>query len=736
MKIKVFHLLILYIIGTAVSQAQVHESQVSLTEANDTLKVFSIPGIEIIGKRKLDVFRYSGTAYSINESELNLIQPLGTEEILKKLPGFNIASDDGISNRINVGMRGLYPRRSSRVLLMEDGVPVNPTLYLDPATYYNSPSDRIDALEIMKGSAALKYGPLTMGGVINYLTNKPPLVPSLSIKLTGGNNDYLSAYGTYGGSWNNAGAEAQFLYKNFGGFRENTSSRMFDFTFKGVFKISEISRIGAKINYFNEDALATYSGLTKYSFETNPMFNPKRYDDLSAQRIAVDLNSEFQLTGNAVLTAILYGNQYTRDWWRENDKFVKLDGSNITSGYEGPVIRVGNGKNTGRLRQFRMAGFEQRLKISHNLFGRGNLFELGARLHTESFQNREVKGDTSFSRSGSIDKDEFFSAYAISVYIANNFSIGKFNITPGLRVESFKQKYNRFYDPVNKKSIDSLAENNTTEFLPGFSINFLEDTYNIYAGLHRGFTPPTLGTAFLGVTEIGNVAPGEENLDAEKSWNMEAGFRFRPTEAVFIEAAYFRIDIKDMVEAGRDAIFRNLGNVGYQGIESAFSLDFGKFSKKPGFSIILDGNYTYLRGRIKEAVVIERPVATSTKRDTIDVSGNVTPYSPVHTVQFGVEAKLPFNLDLKFDYKFVSGQFTDFSNTTVESNDGSVGLLPSFDYMNVSARYSIPGWGMLFHLTIKNLANKIYRGSRVSRTSSGIFPDGFRQINTGVEWNF
>ena len=33
--------------------------------------------------------------------------------------------------------------------------------------YYNPPSDRIDRLEVIKGSAAIKYGPQTMGGVIN-----------------------------------------------------------------------------------------------------------------------------------------------------------------------------------------------------------------------------------------------------------------------------------------------------------------------------------------------------------------------------------------------------------------------------------------------------------------------------------------------------------------------------------------------------------------------------------------
>ncbi|HJY62848.1 MAG TPA: TonB-dependent receptor [Ignavibacteria bacterium] len=730
---RLIYFSVLLLSGSSISIAQLSDNR---NDNKDTIKVYIIPGIEIIGDRKFDVFKYPGTAYTISENDLNLIQPISTEEILKKFPGFNIASDDGLSNRINVGMRGLYPRRSSRVLLMEDGVPVNPTLYLDPATYYNSPSDRIDALEILKGSAALRYGPLTMGGVINYLTNKPPLVPSFSLRLTGGNHDYISTYGTYGGTWKNVGVEVQALYKKFGGFRENTSSKMYDLTFKGGLNISEKTKIGIKINYFNEDALATYSGLTKYSFEINPVFNPKKYDDLSAQRMAIDINSEVKLNKNVVLTTILYGNQYTRDWWRENDKFVKPDGSSVSSGYNGPVVRIGNGKNVGRLRQFRMAGLEPRLKLTYKFFGNSNLLEVGARIHGENFQNREVKGDTAFSRSGTIDKDEYFNAYAFSVYIANKFTQGNFSVIPGIRIESFKQQYRRYYDPVNKKSIDSLAQNNTVEFLPGITLSYLTKNLNLYAGIHRGFTPPTLGTAFLSASEVQNISPGEENLNAERSWNTEFGFRYQPLDGFLAEASYFRLDINDMVDAGRDAVFRNLGKVRFQGIESAFSFDLAKFFKKSGLNLIIDGNYTYLHGRIKDAVVIERPIATSSDKDTIDVSGNVTPYSPVHTIQFGIQAKLPFNLDLKFDYKFVSEQFTDFSNTTEESQDGTVGLLPSFSFMNISARYSIPKWGLSIHAAIKNITDKIYRGSRVNRTSSGIFPDGFRQINTGIEWIF
>lgn len=704
-------------------------------QQNDSL-YFEIPGIEIIGVSEKDLFNYSGVAYATGRNEINLIQPTGTEELLRRIPGFNIASDDGISNRMNVGIRGLYPRRSSRVLIMEDGVPVNPTLYIDPATYYNSPSDRLDGLEVIKGSSGLKYGPLTIGGVVNYLTNRPPQTPNLHLKLSGGNNDYLSTYATYGGTFDKTGIEIQGLYKNFGGFRENTSSKTYDLTFKGGYQISDKVRLGTKINFFQENSKATYSGLTKYSFDTNPFFNPKKYDELDAQRYAVDINSEIKLTNKITLYGTLYGNQYNRNWWREDDKFIKPDGSAVTSGYTGPIIRVGNGKNVGRLRTFKMAGIELKSKIDHQLFNLSNNFEFGIRAHNENFKNNEIKGDTSFSRSGTIDKDEYFSAFAFSSFVQNNFKFGNINVTPGIRLENFNQTYRRFYNPVTKKSIDSTASKNTFEFLPGISVNYLTDRINFFAGLHRGFTPATIGTAFLNASSIETLTGGDPNLEAEKSWNTEIGIKSYATDWAFIEAAYFRMDISNLVDAGRDAIFQNLGKVRIQGVESALSFDISSLTGLKAFKLIIDGNYTFLNSEIINATVIERPIATSSLRDTINVSGNETPYSPKHTIQTGIEFRFPMNLDLRFEFRYTDKQFTDFANTVNESQDGTVGMLPAYRNYNISARYKIPAYGLALHLAVKNLTNEIYRGSRINRTSSGIFPDGFRQIIGSVEFNF
>lgn len=81
--------------------------------------------------------KYEGSNFIINSKDIELTKPIGTEEVLKKVSGVNVSGDMGISNRLNVGIRGSYPRRSSNILLLEDGTPIAPAPYLSPEAYYN-----------------------------------------------------------------------------------------------------------------------------------------------------------------------------------------------------------------------------------------------------------------------------------------------------------------------------------------------------------------------------------------------------------------------------------------------------------------------------------------------------------------------------------------------------------------------------------------------------------------------
>ena len=176
-------------------------TQQILIEDGKTYTINAALSIQPITMAKLEIISDSdskfkdlpGASTVLDIKTIKLLNPIGTQEMLEYVPGVNGFSDDGIGNsRISVGIRGINPRRSSRVLILEDGIPIQPALYVYPNMYYNPPSERIDRLEVIKGSGAIEFGPQTMGGIINYFTRRPRTDFGGVLKFNTGENGYGS----------------------------------------------------------------------------------------------------------------------------------------------------------------------------------------------------------------------------------------------------------------------------------------------------------------------------------------------------------------------------------------------------------------------------------------------------------------------------------------------------------------------------------------------------------------
>ena len=705
---------------------------------------------EIIGESSVVNRRRTGTVTELRPREVQLIQAVGTQELLELVPGINGFADDGFGNsRLSIGIRGLNPRRSSRVLIMEDGVPIQPAVYVYPNAYYNPPSERVHAMEVIKGSSAVRYGPQTMGGVINYITQRPDGTKRLSSQFTVGNNGYYSALIEQRGLGSRRFiTDVQALYKHGSGFRENNAFDQVNGTVKSQYRFSGKKVLYLKANGNFENSSATYTGLTEYSFRTNPNFNPKADDTFKVLRASLDLMYSSRITASIVGNTTVYLNVFDRRWWREDDVYVRA--SALPSGdltpvpyfQTGDIVRTGGGlSNFGILRTFYVGGLAQDYSLKHTLLGRLALAEFGARAHWERFIDDKKVGNAPDARDGVyftgtpgdeedpvqiLGQSHHYETAALALYAKDRVDWGRLTLDPGLRFEVFKQ------ERVDRLRGSILVDKVSAVLLPGFGVNYSIGRFNAFAGIHRGYTPPSSGT--LKVTKFGDrAAAGGLDLKAEKSWNMEVGVRsWHP--GLTLEATGFLIKIKDLVAAGRGTAFKNLGRADTWGLETGLALTTSRYSWLfPDIHLA----YTFLRTEIRSGIVKS---ATRAGNISVDLRGNELPYAPEHTVTVGLSKQTASGLHLRADLRFVGEVFTDFENIERTFNRGDTGLVPRYSLLNVSARYKISSDWSVF-MAGKNVLDKIYIGSRMHSNpgqpaadlSSGILIGPRRQINVGVK---
>tara|TARA_Y100001935_G_scaffold255598_1_gene269807 strand:+ start:551 stop:3055 length:2505 start_codon:yes stop_codon:yes gene_type:complete len=730
--------------------------------------------LEIIDSHNYQHRNIPGAASIVNFSKLNILQPVGTQEILENIPGVYGFSDDGIGNsRISIGIRGLDPRRSSRALILEDGIPIQPALYIYPNMYYNPPIERISGVQIIKSSSAIKFGPHTMGGVINYYTNRPSDFNYVIQNISGGSNGYISYFSEINQIRNvNFKNSIQLLFKKGDGFRQNNSFNQLNLTTKTSIDISSKKNIFIKAGLNYENSNATYTGLTMYSFINDPDFNPKKHDNFETFRLSLDIIETSQLLKNIIKTKKLYSSFFDRKWWRENDIFVResdleneihhTDISNYND-----IIRVGNGEsNFGVIRKFYVLGYEESYVLDTELLNLNTEFETGYRFHWERFIDDRVIGDSPDARKGIfyypaenwydngdgiIQEDEYvdlnqndsydssptivgkshrYETSAISGFISANINISKTSIKPGIRFELFEQ------ERIDLLNGATYIDKTSYVLLPGIGFVSQFNKTSVFGGIHRGYTAPSSGT--ISVVNGLNLDSGLD-LRSEKSWNKEIGLRGEEIFSILsFEFALFENDIDDLIAAGRSTAFENLGSVTNSGTEFDAVINFKRIKFLPKIYL----THTFLKSEIKSANLATYDFM-ELYPSTISIAGNRLPYTPENIFVIGLEKDFFEKMIVRLDYKYIDKYFTDFHNIIYTDISGNYGQVNEISTINFSILYNISD-KISLSIVGKNIEDKIYIGSRLhsspfqpsANISSGIIPGSRRQVNFSIKMKF
>ena len=89
-------------------------------------------------------------------------------QVLAKVPGIQIWESDGSGIQIGISTRGLSPNRSWEFNVRQNGYDIVADPFGYPEAYYNPQMQAVQRIEIVRGQAALQYGP-QFGGMVNYI---------------------------------------------------------------------------------------------------------------------------------------------------------------------------------------------------------------------------------------------------------------------------------------------------------------------------------------------------------------------------------------------------------------------------------------------------------------------------------------------------------------------------------------------------------------------------------------
>jgi len=666
------------------------------------------------------VARIPGAIEIIDEYTLENARAQTSTEVLRKVSGLNVRDEEGFGLRPNIGIRGLNPTRSTKVLLLEDGIPLTYAPYGDNASYYHPPIDRFESVEVLKGSGQILYGPQTVGGVVNYITRTPPNTRGGYVTVTGGNHHYFNGHANYGGTFGKTGLLFEFTRKQGKGARDNIRSGLNDFNFKSVTVFSPSQAVTAKFNYYGEDSNVTYSGLREDEFRANPRQNPFRNDFFYGDRFGASLTHAYVFNPDVVLTTNVYAAYFRRHWWRQSSNSNERPNDANDPECGGMANLNTTCGNQGRLRRYLFAGVEPRLRVNSRPFGIRTETDLGVRFHAEDQERRQENGDRPFSRSGQLVENNQRQNRASSGFLQTRIILGDLVVTPGVRVEHVQyQRTNRLANVEGKTQL--------TQLIPGLGISYSKPRMTLFAGVHRGFAPPRTEDI------INNATGGSVELDPELSWNYEFGIRTRLHPAVRLDATFFRMDYENQIvpaslAGGVGSTFTNGGKTLHQGFEISGGFDTAPILQRR-FNIYLRGAYTYL------------PVAEFQGQRfssvpgflTTSVSGNRLPYAPRQLLNASVGYAHTNGLDAFIEAVHVGSQFAeDLNRINPLNSSGQTGLIPSYTVFNATANYRVESLHSTFFVTVKNVFDRLYIADR----ARGLIPGPSRAIQTGVKFSF
>jgi Fe(3+) dicitrate transport protein len=675
-----------------------------------------------------------GSAAVLTAEQLRTLRPFSLHDALRFVPGVRTLDDDVLGRRAGIAVRGAPSRRSRKTLLLEDGVPINASTYLDPSAHYTPPLQRLERLEVLKGAGHLLHGPLNNHGIVNFRNKRPTPAPETAVELSVGNLGTLTRHLMHRRTDGALGLVLAYTGANGEGAFDVERHQYDDVFASADVALGPRQSLSVSGTWFRERSRWDESNLTPQEFAAAPRAKRGRYgedDNLLAVNYAkldavhhVRAGERFSMSSRAFVTDL----DRPRVAADPGEAPIALLPVLVP---EDPFVPGVTGRMIGRDRHYRTGGIDARFALG-GLPGPGgpHVLQWGVRAERHRLDDRRRLGEEgqvlNASDRGRMVRHDAYAAQAVSAFVKSTLEISRVSVTSGVRVERYTQrKEARPSRDAGPEGGLQLADSNTL-VLPGVSALVRRGATSIFANIGRGYTPAFARTA------------AGFPLDPETGLNTQVGLRTDGLRALSVEAAAFYNRISNTVvqlpfTIDQQGIFINSEDSTSCGVDAAARFDSTSFTLSR-LNVFIAGVYTLTRARFTSGLL----------------DGNAVPEIPTHSgsLSAGLEHASGWHASVTVDSS--ARFFSDPSNTipfTLADEDGfALGPTGTFDLREpvvlgrvpgrtlVSSRvsYNVPGTAATVWIQARNLADRLY----IADIANGLRPGAPRTVSAGIRLVF
>lgn len=691
-------------------------SQFLAAQQADSIRTVLLGPVEVVSPLRTGVRPASDTlgAVILAGKRTEIITPSALDadlslnharQVFAKVPGITVWENDGSGIQLGIASRGLSPNRSWEFNMRQNGFDICADVFGYPEAYYTPPMAALERIEVVRGAAALAFGP-QFGGLVNFVLKKGPQDRPLAFETrqTTGSYGLFDSYNALGGTKGRWNYHSFLHHRSAEGWRAN--SRYSTTTGHASLRYAASRRLSLGLEYTRSNVVQQQpGGLTDGAFALDP-----RSSTRARNWMLLPWN-----VGAATLE------------WRPDERTlvdVKLFGTiaeRNSVGFMRPInepdtLLTSSGTFADRQvdrDSYTNLGVEARVRRGWTFRGRQAFVAAGARVYGADNLRRQLgKGTTGNNAdvtiTGDFGRELRLATRNAALHAEVMLPItGRIDLVPGAR---FEHIVSRVDGRINSSGLGQVDSGERLRQRPLFGVGAqlrTTATTRAYANFCQAYRP----VLYSDLTPSATTDVIDPDLKDASGYNLDGGFRGTLGHVLSFDVGGFMLHYNDRIGTILldGANYRtNLGASMSKGVEAYAETDLLGLIRggRPGRALLaVFASYAFVDARYTGW---NDPSAVDDA--SRDLTGKRVENAPRHILRSGITYR-DRRLSVGVNASVIDGVYTNANNTEAPNASATAGYLAGYTLVDASATWTLDP-RLSLSVGVNNLLDEAYATRR------------------------